>query len=307
VTLTLKLLDFLHRVFDKDPAPSLALRITCDSGALTWTISGSTLTLAPVGGLAPPLTVDLSDFTVASLAQYLTSLPGYLVPYLDPSPLSALSALVLIEGEGDVAQSNGDHLFAFTTPLWCYMRAQAAQLTAAQLEILNMLAQMSTTTAAADGLAFLGSYYFVPRNGGELDDAYALRIITSVLLPSSNNVGMQIALQSRFPGTTAIIIDAILDQSTLLLRDGSVHFDSTAVHNSLVLGDSGGLFDVVFAFDFAGPISPTNYLPLLIAAINSYRAGGTYIRQISLKDGLTAGTLVSSTYTGSILVNVYTP
>jgi hypothetical protein len=305
VILTAKLLGYLHRVFAKDPGPFLALRITCDSGAMTWAVADTSLTLRPVGGTALALTVDLSGYTVSSLAQFLTLQPGYIVPYQDTSPLSMLSALVLLDASGNVAQSNGDHLFGYTNLLWAYINANAAELELAQAQIGNMLEQMSTTTADGDFLDLQGSYYSVPRNAGELDGPYSPRIIANVLLPSSNNVGMQIALQALFPGTIAIITDAVVSGAGLLIRDGSVHFNSAAVHNSLVTGVSNGLFDVLFAFNFAGAISQPAYLPMLIAAINGYRAAGTYIRQIAMKNGLSASTITSSSYVGSILINVY--
>jgi beta-lactam-binding protein with PASTA domain len=284
-SITSKLLDYLHRVFDKNPTPFLALRIACALGGLTWVKGGSTLTLTPaVSGSAAPLVVDLTEYTVTSLAQFVSSQPGYVVPYQDNSPLSALSALVLIDATGDASLTNGDHLYGFTNLLWSYVTALAAELNLAQSEIVNMLLQMSTTTAANEFLDLLGTYYKQPRNVSELDAAYGPRIISNVLLPSSNNVGMQIALQKQFPGTTALVIDAINDEGALLLRDGSIFFNSAHVHNSGGVGDPGGLFDVVFAFNFSGPISEAQYLPLLTAAVNGYRAGGTFLREIRFTD-----------------------
>ena len=305
-----RLLTYLHRVFDKTPEPFLALRIGCAQGGLTWAVSDATLTLTPaiiVGGAAAPLTVALAGYTVTSLAQFLGSQPGYVVPYRDTSALAGLSALVLIDGNGDVAASNGDHLFGYTNLLWSYINAIGSELGLAQSQIVNMLLQMSTTTASEEFLDLLGTYYKVPRNVGELDSAYGPRIISNVLLPSSNNVGMALAQQCQFPGTTAQVIDAILDAGARNLRDGSIHFNSAALHNSFMTGDSGGLFDVVLAFDFAGPVSATQYLPLLVAAVNGYRAAGTFMREIRLKDGINAATLASSTYYGPILVEVYNP
>jgi hypothetical protein len=306
-TIKSDLLSYLHRVFLKDPVPFLALRITC-AGGLTWTVAENVLTLTPaviVGGAAAPLTVDLTAQTVASLAQYVKSQPGYAVPYQDTSALSLLSARVLLDAAGDIEQSNGDHLYGFTNLLYSYIAALASELSLAQEEILTMLAQMSTTTAANEFLDLLGTYYDVTRGAGELDSAYSPGIIANVLLPSSNNIGMQIALQALFPGTTAIITDVIGTSGTVLLRDGSVLFNSAHVHYSLGIGTPNGQFDVVFAFDFEGPVSESAYLPLLIAALNRYRAGGTYMRTISMKNGLSASTLTSTSTVDSIVVNVY--
>jgi hypothetical protein len=291
-------------VFEKDPAQFLAFRVTSDSGALTWTVANKTLLLAPVGGTAAPLTLDLTLFTIAALAQFLGFQRGYKVPYKDTSSLSQLSALVLIDGSGNVALSNGDHLYGYTSLLWAYINAASSELGLAQTQIANMLLQMSTKTASNEYLDLLGSYYASPRATGETDAIYAPAIIASVLLPSSNNVGMQLALQYRFPGTTAVVVDAYLDSAALLIRDGSIFFDAKYVHNSLSQGNTNGLFDVLFTFNFAGPISPAQYLPLLIAAVNGYRAAGTYLRQVSLRN-IGATKISQSYYVGSILVTVF--
>jgi hypothetical protein len=306
-TIQSDLFSYLHRVFRKDAAPFLALRITC-VGGLTWTLAAQTLTLTPavvVGGVAAPLTLDLSAYTVASLAQYLAGQPGYSVAYQDTTVLSQLSALVLIDGAGDTSVSNGDHFYGYTNLLWSYVAALASELSLAQSEIVNMLAQMSTTTASNEFLDLLGTYYDVTRGPGELDSAYSPGIIANVLLPSCNNVGMAVALQSLFPGTTAVITDVLGGTGTLLLRDGTVFFDSEHVHNELGFGIPEGLFDVVFAFDFDGPIGESAYLPLLIAAINRYRAAGTYIRNISMKNGLSASVVTATSTVGFISVSVY--
>lgn len=304
--LTDSLLSYLNRVFSKDPLPFLALRITCDSGHMTWDVTAGILTLTPAGiTIALPLSIDLSTITIAGLANYLSSRPGYIVPFVADFTVNNLSALVILEGSGDVSQSNGDHLYGYSNILYAYVNATANELELAQDQIPNAVAQMSTTSAGTEFLDFLGTYYKVPRNPGELDQAYAPRIISSVLLPSANNVGMAIALQSRFPGTAALVQDAVTNAGSLVIRDGSIKFNSLFVHNSGVLGISNGLFDIVFIFSFGGAISPAAYVPLLIAAMNAYRAGGTYLRNLILKDGASASIIINSFNVGPILVIEY--
>lgn len=299
------LTSYLHRVFNKDPMPVLALRVTCDSGQMTWSVVQNILTLSPVGGAAQPLTLDLSQFSVLGLANFLAAQPGYIVPFQTDQAIGSLSALVLLNATGDVSQSNGDHLYAFTNILYAYLGCNATEINAAQAQIANALAQMSTTSAAGEFLDLLGSYYKVPRNPGELDPVYGPRIISNVLLPSANNVGMAIALQAQFPNTVAEVDDAVTNSGSLLIRDGSIHFNSLFVHNSNALAISSGLFDITFAFSFGGPVSVTAYPALLIAVMNSYRAGGTYLRNLILKNGTSASIIVNSFNIGPILVIVY--
>jgi hypothetical protein len=310
VRLTNKLLGYLHRVFNKDPMQFLALRITCDSGQMTWAVSDGFLTLTPANSnFAQPMMLDLSTFTVQSLGQFVASQPGYLVLFQDSSTKKNLSALVLLDATGDVSQSNGDHLFGYTNLLYAYVNATASELELLQAQIGNALQQMSTTTAEAEFLDFQGTFYDVPRNSvgstSELDTSYSPRIISNVLLPSSNNFGMAIALEAQFPGTQVVITDAVTTAGTILLRDGSIFFNSEFVHNSTGSTVAGGLFDVTFAFSFSGPITFEDYAPLVIAAVNKYRLGGTNIRNLFLKNGLTATVPITNFTLGVVLVTVF--
>lgn len=304
--LTQKLLSFLNvDVIDVDPHQFLAFRLQCD-GELVWTIEDGVMSTQVTGGSAANITLNLSDYSVATLAAFFAAQVGYTVPYADTSDFSQLSALVCMDGTADSAvTSNADHIYGYTTYVWSYTDANANELEQAEAQIANALAQMSTTSAQDVWLDFLGTFYKVPRNQGEADQTYAIRMIASVLLPSANNVGMALAIEFNWPGTSAVVTDAGTTAIGLLLRDGRILFNSAFVHNSNVGVVSNGFFDLTFAFDFSGPISITQYIPLLLAAVNQYRAAGTYIRTLVLKNGVSASVLVQSFNVGPILVNVF--
>lgn len=276
---------------------------------MTWTIYDGVLTMTPVGGTASPLTVQLADYTVQTLSQYLMTQPGYVVIYQDTSANQLRSAIVLLAGTGNVAQSNGDHFYGYTSLLYSYADAIATELESAQAQIVNMLYQMSTTTAAQEFLDLQGTYYDVPRNTAgavaETDTSYAPRIIANVLAPSSNNIGMALALEAQFPGTGFVITDAIDNGADLLLRDGSIFFNSEFVHNSNATAISGGLFDVDVTYPVTSSLDYVDLVPTVIAAVNRYRASGTYIRNLHLLNGPGASTPVTSFNVGPILVAVY--
>lgn len=265
--LTKRLLSYLHRVFDKSPEPFLALRVRCDGTGLTWTVSDAVLTLTPVGGTAVPLTVDLTGTTVGMLATYIASQPGYQVPYVDSSQLSALQATVLMDGAGNVAQSNGDHLYGYTSVLWAYMEANAVELKAAETQIGNMVLQMSTTTAEDMWLDELGSYYKVPRNQGELDPQYGPRIIATVLRPLANNVAIENALRVITGGLPVSVVD----------------YD-TIVNNSY------GQFDVdmTVSLDFLAVTAYATLLFSIVDTINGMRDAGTFLRRLRILTGVEA-------------------
>jgi hypothetical protein len=168
---------------------------------------------------------------------------------------------------------------------------------------------MSTTTAAGEFLDLQGTYYDVPRdNSGstpELDSAYSPRIISDVLLPSSNNIGMALALEARYPGSSAIVVDADESSGVGILYDGSATFNGEYEYNANVATASNGLFDVTFSFSFStSTITPAQYAPLVVAAVNGYRLSGTYIRNLIIKNGLTASVQTATWDIGSIVVTV---
>lgn len=259
--LTKKLLSFMHKVFDKDPAPFLALRLNCDGTGMTWSVSGARLLTTPVGGTAAPLSVDLTQYTVATLANYLAAQPGYVVAYADLTQLSLLGAAVLLDGAGDVVQSNGDHLYGYTSELWSYMEANAVELESAGAQIEQMLLQMSTTTAADMWLDELGSYYKVPRNQGEPDGVYGPRIIAQVLRPLANNVAIESALRVINAGLPVECND----------------------YDTIVNG-SYGLFDIQMEVSL-DLLAVTAYVILLLSIIDTIdkmRDAGTFLRRISI-------------------------
>lgn len=267
--LTKRLLSFLHRVFNKDPVPFLALRLNCDGSGLTWAVSNARLTTVPVGGTAAPLDLDLTLYTVAELTNFLAAQPGYSVPYADTTQLSLLGSRVLMDGTGDVNTSNGDHLYAYTSVLWAYMEANAAELAAAETQIENMLLQMSTTTAEDIWLDELGSYYAVPRLQSEVDTVYGPRIIASVLRPLGNNVAIEAALKVINEGLPATVED--YDQ---------------------IVNGSYGLFDVDFEVSLE-QLAVTAYSGLILSIIDTIdrmRDAGTFLRRLAII------TRVKSTY-----------
>lgn len=277
--LTAKLLSFLHRVFDKNPRRFLALRLSYD-GQMTWRVQDAVLTTTVVGGSGQGLSVDLTAYRITDLVNYLASQQGYSVLYADGSELSRLSARVLIDGTGNIATSNGDHLHGYTSPLWAYLEAMAVELDAAGEQIREMLRQMSTRTAEGEWLDEIGSYYGVPRLTGESDGAYGDRIIAEVLRPRSNNVAMEMAIK-EFTGQAATVTDVVLfDGATpaynSLIQHNGLHF------HSAVARPIHGLFDVTIGYDLLTGGSPAQFQQEAREIIGRLRAAGTHLRALEL-------------------------
>lgn len=279
--LTNKLLSFLHRVFDKDPAPFLALRLRCDGSGMTWRVSNARLTTYPIGGTGAPLSVDLTQFTLGELVNHLAGQDGYQVEYADRSELSLMGAGVLLDAAGDQNRSNGDHLYGYTNVLWSYLEASARELEAAAEQIEQMQLQMSTKTASDIWLDELGSYYGVPRLQGEQDSSYGRRIIAEVLRPRGNNVAIEAAI-TAYTGQFTNVTDVTINTPLSPLFDATVNFNGSEFYNSTSL-PLYGLFDVEYGYDIINGGEIAGFAQIIRDLIGRLRDAGTHLRALSLK------------------------
>lgn len=295
--LTQKLLSFLNRVFDKDPAPFLALRLRYD-GDMTWRVADGVLTTTVVGGSGEDLEIDLSQHSVAGLINYLAAQPGYDIAYGDQTALSLLSARVLMDGSGDIDKSNGDHLYGYTSVLWSYMEAQANELQQAAAQIPEAIAQMSTKTAQGEWLDELGDYYKVPRIQGENDASYGPRIIAEVLRPRGNNVAMEAAIKI-FTGQDSLVTDVTLYGDTFPLYDGAIQHNGIWAHNAEAQ-PLYGLFDVQYGYDFINGGDITQFHEIVRGLVGRLRDAGTHLRSLQLRGSDLTDTFTPPTDGGAI-------
>lgn len=200
--LTRKLLGLLNRVFDRDPKRFLALRIQYD-GQMTWRVADEVLTTSVAGGTGQNLTIALASYTLDGLGAHIRAQPGYVVPFADAGPRSAT---ILIDASGDQAESNGDHLYAYTSVLWAYVEAVAVELRTAALAIVEMLKQMVIWTASGDWLVEWGTRLAVPAIEGEGEPAYRARILEEVLRTKCNNRSLE-NIVWRASGLSVDVVD----------------------------------------------------------------------------------------------------
>lgn len=278
--LTDKLLSLLHRVFDKDPAPFLALRLRYSGTGMTWKVAGARLTTVPVGGAGAPLSVDLTQYTLGELVNHLASQAGYSVEYADRSELSLMGAAVLLDAAGDQNRSNGDHLYGYTNVLWSYLEANARELEAAADQIEQMRLQMSTKTASDIWLDELGGYYGVPRLQAEQDASYGRRIIAEVLRPRGNNVAIEAAIQA-YTGQTTKVTDVTLNSPLAPLFNAVDKFNGAKFYNS-TSAPIYGLFDVEYGYDILNGGDISSFAQVIRDLIGRLRDAGTHLRALSL-------------------------
>jgi hypothetical protein len=285
----------------------LALRLQYNGTSMTWTVTDGVLTTVVTAGTGTNQTIALSGYTIATLATFLATLPGYTVPFQDTSSFAKLSALVLIDDSNNIATSNGDHIYGYTNLLWAWLEATGSELSNAKAQIPNMLAQMAVPTSQAEWADEHGSYYLVPRNAGELDAAYLPRMIAQVLQPRGNNIVIASAIQTVAPLATKVrCIDAINDLVFAITYNGLITYNGTNFYDAGEGPNSGyGFFDIDFSYDFLGPVTQTTYIGLIESTTESFRDAGTQLRGIIFRNLGSTVLIVSDTIVNGVRIIVY--
>lgn len=174
----------LHSVFSADPAPVLALRVRHVAGA-TWAVAGQHLTVT-----ADEVTTlfFLPDYTIADLATALTA-AGYVIEYQNPA-IDHLNAMTLIEGAGDQATSNGDHLTVFSSLLAVLQAAMGEALGAGEATIPVALGHLILPDTVDEWADVHGGIYGIRRLTAESDGDYTQRILAEVARNRANPAAM---------------------------------------------------------------------------------------------------------------------
>ena len=274
--LTQTLISRLSSIFNIDPKPVLAFRLTYNGTAMTWTVADGVLTTVITGGTGAAQTIALTGYTMSALVTYLSSQTGYTVSNVNIS-LNSLKATVLLDGSGASSATNGDHVYAYTYWLYSMLDAFSAELANARTQITNMLAQFSTRTATGEWLDDLGTYYAVPRNYGESDALYGTRIIASIIKDRGNNKAIEIALFNAF-GEVATVTDVQITINNHF--DGLYQFDGTNTFSGLA--QTSGLFDVSIPFNSALGLTRAQYTAQVNALVESLRAAGNIRRTLTI-------------------------
>lgn len=290
--LTQKLLSLLHRVFDPDPEKFLALRMSY-GGTMTWTVAEGVLTTSVVGGIGQGFSIDLTTVTITQLVAYIAARPGYQVLYVDGSSNQSLSARVLMDGTGNIAQSNGDHLYGYTSLVWAYFEAVGTELKAAKAQIPEAIKQMSVPTASSDWIDELGAYYGVPRLQGETDQSYGARIIAETVRPRANNVAMERAI-SYYTGQATKVTDVTIYGAGFPKYNGAITRNSAYLYQPLST-PKYGLFDVEIGYDLLGGTDQSAFASIVAGIVEKLRSAGTHMRALSMQSGAISDTFTPPT------------
>ena len=165
VPIATRLIGRLNRVFSKDPAATLALRIR-SAGGLTWRVSDTHLTVKRPG--VADLKLALEGVTLLELQGELTA-AGVDVVYANDPEVLALGAVALMQGEGDQNDSDGDWLRIYTSLLWAWAEPVGRWLDVARADIPRALGELVVPAATGYWADLWGSYFGLVRGNNETD------------------------------------------------------------------------------------------------------------------------------------------
>lgn len=272
--LTDTLVDYLYRAFKKDPERFLAMRIR-SANTLTWAVEDGILSVTTS---LSSQSFTLESYTIATLASAVSTMQGVTVS--DITTDRQLSALVLLDGSGNQAESNGDHLYGYGSLLWAYIEPLAMELVAAKAEIANMLDQMSVATADNEWLDEWGGYFGIKRSVGETDVVYGNRIVVEIIRPRENNKAIELAIKEQF-GQVATVSDLRVWGSATPKYNGAYTYNGSQYHNA-TQAPAYGLFQVVVGYDLVNGGSQAEFGASVRALIEKFRAAGTQLDSLSL-------------------------
>lgn len=281
--LTDKLLRFIYSALNRSPEPFVAFRAQHVSGAFRYRIKDYALTCYV--GNEVVLSAHLPDHTVGSLAAAIGSLNGMSIVYKADAEIMGLLACVLLDGEGNQAESNGDCFYAYRSLLWVYLESVNRALCAVGDDIVAMLDQMSIGTADDDWLDYWGDHFGVRRADGEADAAYSNRIIVEVLRPRGNNKAIEAAFAERF-GQKATVVDSPQTKSAVNTFNGSYQHTGAPHYYNGTAELYYGLFDVVVSYDLEGSTSPNAFAAEVRSFVERLRDAGTHLQSLALASGV---------------------
>jgi hypothetical protein len=309
--LTRTLLGYLNRVFNKDPGNFIAIAFIYAGDAMTWAVADGVLTVAVTGGVGAGFSVALDNYTLESLALYISGLTGFTVNFVSPGALGNLSAMVLLDSSGSMA-SGKSRIFGYTSILFSYLETSSAALNTAEVDLVQALQQISVrdgsgnASAAGYWLDEIGSYYGVPRLPAEVDAVYGPRIIAEVLRAKGNNVALESAIK-YYTGQQTTVVDVAVPAFSVPLYDATYFYNGVREHNSVGTFQYN-LFDVDAGYDLINGGDIATFKATVEAVIGRLRDAGTHLRALSLGGSQLQDTLTAPTdsYTPSALTMPFT-
>ncbi len=275
--MTPKLMARLSRAFNRTPVAMPALTFSYRQPFVYQLADGQFG--ATVN--ADYISQDLSQVSIVQFAAFLSSLGGFTVTPV-PAVLQNRSALALLDqqdlGANGIETCTTATLQAYTSLAYAFEDTAASQLHLAEQAVVAAPAELSVATADGVWLDQQGLYYGnTVRNLGELDPAYARRIVATVTMPRCNNFAMANILQN-FTGYPASVIDVITSGATFIYN-AAVEYDGADEYEQPGGGAKYGLFDV-YVQATPATIAAGGFNAAITSLVNQIRAVGTTMRNL---------------------------
>ena len=275
--LTKKLLGFLNSVFDKNAHPFLATKVIVPLG-VTLTVADQTLSGASSSGQL--FSVDLTEYTISGIIEYLQTVKGINVSYSCGVQYQTLSACVLIDGSYPVASDGTCQLLGYTSLLWSILDALSVELTAAYQQVLSTIQQMTISQANDEWASVWGGYFGVIRRDGETLAAYAQRIVDDTVRPRGNNKAIELAMLAKF-GQPSSVTDVDSYTGSIEYYNGKYQYNSNINYSSPTT-PVFGLFTVSIGYDLLSGSAPDAYVSDIYDFVDRIRHAGTQIQAVVL-------------------------
>ena len=188
VPMRLRLLGRLNDPFSRDPSAVLALRIR-SPGGLKWKVERRTLTVSRPA--FPDLVLPLEGNRIVDLRDRLAAEGVEIAQYAEDPAVLTLGALALIPDSGDQDRSNGDHIHAFTDPLWAMKGAVGRWLEEARDDGALALRELVVKWSTGQWSDLWASYFDLRRRGAETDAHLNMRTAYEWRRPRSNRFAIQ--------------------------------------------------------------------------------------------------------------------
>ena len=258
-------------------------------GTAKWVVRDGILWSRVTGGSGADLILNLSDYTVQELREYLEAIPGYSVPAYNTEH-DDLSARIIMDSSGQCGGSVTSEFRGYTGLAWGILDTFAQWLKLAESDIDRLPDEADLTTAGGTWLDNLaGEVYGFPRIGTETDRDYAARTVREILQPRNNNIAIGEAIRRTLQISQPVSVVDVVPPETGTFpnrRDTmGILYDGRYLHGPRT-HTYYCQFDVQTNFDLVASPDPSELFAQISEVVKGFRAAGTRLRAFAAEGTL---------------------
>ena len=269
-----KLINRLHRVFDKEPRPIPVLTvstpciITMSNAVATVLVSGSTHTIATDG-------MTLSQFVTALGTKGVTA-----------TLTSGAYQILIARGVLDTHRQDttvDNHVYYSSNLFWQEMQVYGWMLQEQSDRLLRAEQQLYLHSAENEWLDYwLKDYFGILRDTSESDAQYKDRAIAEIIRIKQNNKAMEIALKNAVAAVDCIVRDADITNGMSLQYDGTALYVGNDKY-AYKYGSQPGCFYITTDLPSEDARTLDQITKTLVGTANKIKAAGTKLDGVVYK------------------------